>query len=519
MAGDNTGNKHMNGQAEAENREERKTERDSTHDRLVEREKANNGGKTAIDRKEEDTWYFQEYSINGLRRMILDAKPGTLMEVGGHWKKVHELLSGGDGNGAAGEVDRTSKKDSVAGLMETAVENVLEHWHGAAAEAFRKRSKEIVVDIRNGAAHANLTAANLDAVGKLLNASIQEMEKIEEPSAAERAKDRLNDDGRNDDQLKKDLDAGVSAGTAAQASEKTLSLTRERQLKAIAVMENLSRGYTTVSNNIKPAPGISDKRVEPPRDDVQMPPAPVIPGPSTGPGRAGAAPKPWSAGNANNIGNTPQVPRAKGITGGSQLPSTGTNVDSIKPGLTGPGLGSSNGIGPGGGGGTGGTSGPGLAGTGGVPGLGVGGSRNGLNTPGGRGGGRAGGPGGAGAGRGSGRAGMPGMGGGAGAGGAGRGGAGAGGRGALAKARGGVVGAAKGVAGKGAGTGSGLHGSRGGSQRGGMMGAGAGGMGGRGGRRSEEEKGQGDRPDYLVEDEETWISEEDRNRNVPRNIE
>jgi hypothetical protein len=36
---------------------------------------------------------------------------------------------------------------------------------------------------------------------------------------------------------------------------------------------------------------------------------------------------------------------------------------------------------------------------------------------------------------------------------------------------------------------------------------------------AEEENSQGDRPDYLVEDEETWISEEDRNRNVPRNIE
>jgi hypothetical protein len=51
-----------------------------------------------------------------------------------------------------------------------------------------------------------------------------------------------------------------------------------------------------------------------------------------------------------------------------------------------------------------------------------------------------------------------------------------------------------------------------------MMG-GAGGMGGRGGRRGEGDNSQGDRPDYLVEDEETWISEEDRNRNVPRNIE
>jgi hypothetical protein len=82
-----------------------------------------------------------------------------------------------------------------------------------------------------------------------------------------------------------------------------------------------------------------------------------------------------------------------------------------------------------------------------------------------------------------------------------------------------VVGAAKGVTGKGAGGGAGLHGSRGGTQRGAMAGGMAGGMGGRNGRRPEDENSRGDRPDYLVEDEETWISEEDRNRNVPRTIE
>jgi len=72
------------------------------------------------------------------------------------------------------------------------------------------------------------------------------------------------------------------------------------------------------------------------------------------------------------------------------------------------------------------------------------------------------------------------------------------------------------VGGKGAGGGAGLHGSRGGTQRGGV--AGAAGATGKGKRSGDENSGS-DRPDYLVEDEETWISEEDRNRNVPRTIE
>jgi hypothetical protein len=52
-----------------------------------------------------------------------------------------------------------------------------------------------------------------------------------------------------------------------------------------------------------------------------------------------------------------------------------------------------------------------------------------------------------------------------------------------------------------------------------MTGGMAGGMGGRNGQRRGEENSNGDRPDYLVEDEETWVSEEDRKRNVPRTIE
>ena len=66
---------------------------------------------------------------------------------------------------------------------------------------------------------------------------------------------------------------------------------------------------------------------------------------------------------------------------------------------------------------------------------------------------------------------------------------------------------------KGAGGGAGLHGSRGGTQ--------AAQLAGRVARADGPRKrtARGDRPDYLVEDEETWISEEDRNRNVPRTIE
>ncbi|WP_158714634.1 hypothetical protein [Streptomyces sp. NRRL S-474] len=503
----------------AENQEkQRQAEQQKEHDRLIESDKvAQNGG--GIDRSTFKT-DFISYSINGLRKMILDSTPGKIAEVGSHWKSVHNVLSGGDGDGKSGGVDQVSAKDSIAGLLQTAVDNVLEHWEGQAAQAFKRRAEEIAVQIRNGAAHANFTAEQLFAISKDLDAAKAKMEDIKEPSVAERAGDKLNDNGRDDAQMKKDMTAGVSADTVAQANEKSLSLQMERRLEAVAVMEQLAANYQVYTKNLKGGGRYNDKDpVTPPSNDVSMPPPISVPsGSGGGPGAGRMANKPWSAGPTAGIKPAPNVPRDQGITGGTQLPTTRTKVDSITPGLTGTGPNTGTGGLPGGGGGvnTGGTQGPGVVAPGGAAGLGRGtAGRAGIGMAGGR-GGLAGG--GAATGRASGsRAGLGGVGG-AGAGGASRGGAGTGGRGALAKSRGGVVGAARGVTGNGAGGGAGLHGSRGGTQRGAMMG-GAGGMGGRNGRRSEEENSRGDRPDYLVEDEETWISEEDRNRNVPRTIE
>ncbi|MFF6978670.1 hypothetical protein ACFZAV_13210 [Streptomyces sp. NPDC008343] len=504
----------------AENQEKQRTEdQKNNHDRLIESDKVSRNSVPFNRATENGKTPFVEYSVNGLRKMIMDSNPGKISEVGTHWKMVHNILSGGDGDGASGGVDQVSAKDSVAGMLKSAVDTVLEHWEGEAAQAFKRRAENIAVQIRNGAAHANFTSEQLFAISKDLDAAKAKMADIHEPSKLESAGDKMNDNSNRDDsQAHKDLAAGVSAGTVAEANEKNLSLGMERRLQAMAVMEQLAANYRVYGKNLKSGGAYNEKEgVTPPSNDVTMPPPITAPSASVrGPGAASAGNKPWSAGSTSSIKPAPAVPRDAGITGGSQLPTTKTNVDSITPGLTGTGPNSGSvGVSGGGGGGlgTGGAQSSGIVG-GGVSGLGGGAAaRGGIGAAGGR-GGLAGG---AAAGRGAGgRAGMGGMGGG-GAGAAGRGGAAAGGRGALAKSRGGVVGAAKGVTGKGAGGGAGLHGSRGGTQRGAMAG-GAGGMGGRG-RRSEEENSQGNRPDYLVEDEETWISEEDRNRNVPRTIE
>lgn len=453
---------------------------------------------------------FIDYSLKELKQMLEGTNPGAIEEVGRHWGKVNEILAGGEGEG-------------IAGLLDKAVDNVLEHWEGEAASSFEKKAREISQSLRNAAWHADLNSSQMADAGSQLRNSKEQLDAIEEPSGWAKLGDALSDwQWDNGEAVASDLqDRKLTAKEVAEINEGKIGASREAQLNGVAVMENLGAQYARVTRNLNNNRAVyEDGRVKEPNRDVEYPP-PITPGVvgASRPGASGSGNKPWSAGPTTSIKPTPTVPRDKGITGGSQLPTAKTKVNSISPGLTGPGPGTSTGVGGGGGGAsTGGAQGPGIVAPGGGTGVGRGAAagRGGIGVAGGRGGVAGGG---AAAGRGAGgRAGIGGMGG-AGAGAAGRGSAGAGGRGALAKSRGGVVGEAKGITGKGAGGGAGLHGSRGGTQRGAMAGGMAGGLGGRNGRRSEEENSRGERPDYLVEDEETWISEEDRNRNVPRTIE
>ncbi|WP_141662829.1 hypothetical protein [Streptomyces sp. Wb2n-11] len=480
-------------------------------------------GETCIAGRPQTKTEFINYPLKELKQMLEGTNPGAIEETGRHWGTVSEILAGGEGGG-------------IAGLLDKAVDNVLEHWDGEAARAFEKKARGIAQSVRNAAWHADLNSSQMaDAAGQLRTYKTQ-LDAIEEPSGWAKVGDALSDwSWDNGESTAEDLgDRKLTAKEVAEINEGKIGASREAHLNGVAVMENLGAQYMRVERNLTKNKIHHDDQgniKEPNREVEYPPPVAVGDGSASRPGGSTSGNKPWSAGPPKSIGTAPEVPRPKGITGGVPLPpSTGTNVDSIKPGLTGPGISSgSGGISGGGGNSVGGGAGSGVMVPGGAGNLGAGGARGGISTAGSR-GGRLGGPGGAGAaaGRGTGaaagrstgaRAGMGGMGGGAGAGAAGRGGASAGGRGALAKSRGGVVGAAKGITGKGTGGGAGLHGSRGGTQRGGMMGGMAGGTGGRNGRRSGDENERGERPDYLVEDEETWISEEDRNRNVPRNIE
>ena len=110
--------------------------------------------------------------------------------VGGSLEEVHEILSGGDGDGKTGGVDTQSANDSIAGALQKAVDDVLDHWEGQAAEAFKRRADEIGVQFRNGAGYANFTAEQLFAISTDLDRAKTKMKDIHEPSMLESAGDR-----------------------------------------------------------------------------------------------------------------------------------------------------------------------------------------------------------------------------------------------------------------------------------------------------------------------------------------
>ncbi|WP_157878541.1 hypothetical protein [Streptomyces chattanoogensis] len=491
---------------------------------------------------------FTDLRLNAVKKMVEGSNPGEVANAARGWKKVHNSLVGEDGAGGI-------KKE-----FDDAVAKVLEHWHGASADQFAASAKKISQQFANLGPYPEHAGKVLDQISDRLSKVKELVEGVEEPSWLEEKADRARDfansgtgkatvlgggigfvgakafgasDGRDDSGLNADLkNPNMSIYDAMDKNRGNLSIDRERELEAAHYMEQLATVYRAGAKSLAPRTGIDDPENPVPRHDPHdtgmMPPiGPFGPTPSSpkAPGGVGKIPDMKGGGYSTPPGM--DAPRTPGIDGGiGSMPKapSGPPVHTGLEGLGGGGglHGGGGGLGPGGGGGglgvgggggslgTGGGSGGSNIGGPGMPGMpGGGGGRMGGTTGGARAGGAA---------RAGGRPGMPGMGGAAGGAKGGAKGAGAGRGGPLARQKGGVVGKA-GKTGAGAQGGSGLHRSRGGTQKGAAGGRRPAGMAGAPGAHGGKDKGKGEngqRPDYLVEDEETWTPE----RNVaPKVIE
>lgn len=503
-------------------------------------------------------------NMDQMKAMLANADPGEVESCAKGWMQVHNQLVEGSGSAKA--------------IFDAAVEHITQHWEGPAAEGFKAEAATITNMITNCSAYAKYTSQAMTGAASILRVIKPQVDAMDKPDSVSSAVDRIGDGfdgfGRSDEQLRADLAAGMDTQSALERNRGSLSAGKEAQLEMAVRMEQLGANYNALTQTLNgwpkppkppyPPPGrhrVNDGDDYPSDADTLTPPVVVIPQEVTRPrptdDRGGRIPGHTSNGTVNAVKDVTS-PRDSGITGGvakpppSSKPSVGTAIDGIAGGTPGAGgytggtAGAGGGAGAGGAGGTagaggyagggagvpgalgglggrGGTAGAGAAGRGGSAGAGASG-RGGVSGVGAAGRGGSAGSGGSGAAGAAGRGGMPGMGGmGAGAG-AGTGGPGTGRGGGMARRGGGVVGSPQGASRSGMhGTpgGSGLHRSRGAAGAAGAgsgAGQGANRMMGRGqtDRTAEEERREGERPDYLVEDEETWTPE--RNT-APRVIE
>ncbi|WP_405724250.1 hypothetical protein OG607_18235 [Streptomyces sp. NBC_01537] len=443
--------------------------------------------------------------MDQMKAMVAHADPVTVSHVAEAWATVKDQLVGEGG---------------AKGLLEAAVGHILQHWEGDSADGFAAQAKKISQKITDGAKYAEYTSTAMAHAASVLTHVQREVRDMHKPSESssllDHGKDLLTGGGRDDSGLKADLASGTSTQQALDNNRGDLSKGKEAQLGMAVKMEELAVAYSAQTKAMgswtktkKPQSHLGENDDDYPGDPGGTPPVAFVPvavdSPSTGTssrrvtGRTGTSPSPKSDTSLNSLNKSGS--REQGVSGGvaqqNSKPQVGTGLDSFSGSQ-------------GGGSGTGGgTSGMGSAGRGSAGGSTSGGMSG--STPGGLGGvsSRSIASGGVTAGRtGVGGRGMPGSGSSAGGSGASKSGTGKGS--SLARQRGGVVGESKGGAGKGSQGGSGLHKSRGGKDAG-KVGKGSSRLGGRGANTEaeEEETRQSKRPDYLVEDEETWVPERD----------
>lgn len=429
-----------------------------------------------------------DYDMDQMKDMVRDADPGTVTRVAGAWDALSKDLVGPGG---------------IKESLDAAVEHVLAHWEGQSADLFRARAQVISKKITDSSKYASHTSTSLKGAAATLDDIKPQVMAMEKPGKVSSALDYVGNMGDRDDSgANNAIKSGASSQSALDDNAGSLSEGREAQLRMAVKMEALGAAYNSRAAEMgswRKGNPVND-REDYPGEPGGVAPAPVVVPAVTATGSPRqATTSAVRKGQVSSIGSSKAVAPPSGITGGAHQPTTtqpqvGTAIDGVAGGRT--GAPSAGGIGTVGGGTAGG------GGVGGGTGF-VGGAVGGAAGAGAARGGMVG--------RASGAAGM--AGGRAGAGASGAGGAGAA-KGAAGRvggtARGGVVGGTpKSGAGAGRGTagGSGLHSSRGAAGKGASAvrkGGIAGAPGSRTGRRKEDEQREGERPDYLVEDEETW---------------
>ncbi|WP_037604090.1 WXG100 family type VII secretion target [Streptacidiphilus rugosus] len=170
--------------------------------------------------------------VAALRAMIETADPAAVQTVAEHWRHLHDELG------------------ETAARLTLHAGNLLEHWAGPSADAFRRRTATLHESLTNGAAHAANAAAATGGVAQALSVARARMP--EDPSLLDTVLRAVTSQS-TDWQFKKDA-AAHGLARALDADGAQLSAPEQARQQAVVVMEQLGVAYNNATAQLNNPP-------------------------------------------------------------------------------------------------------------------------------------------------------------------------------------------------------------------------------------------------------------------------
>ncbi|MFF2616505.1 WXG100 family type VII secretion target [Kitasatospora sp. NPDC058046] len=171
---------------------------------------------------------FTKYSHAQLRTMAQALDPGAVMAAGDPWRKAADTLK---------QIRQTLTKASTEAATS---------WEGTTSDAFHTRMLTLAASINNAAAYANDAANTLHNTSEAMAKAKRDMP--EEPGNWDKVKDTVGDALFGDD-------------------DEHIPLADRKKAEAAAIMQTLAMHYRVATPALKPPPALDAKK--PPTDPVR----------------------------------------------------------------------------------------------------------------------------------------------------------------------------------------------------------------------------------------------------------
>ncbi|MEV0531372.1 hypothetical protein [Kitasatospora sp. NPDC050463] len=183
---------------------------------------------------------FNDYSHAELRKMAQALNPGEVMAAGDPWRRAADTLKA-----IRATLTRASTEAAVS-------------WEGTTSDAFHSRMLNLAATINNAASYANDAANTLKAMSEAIAKAKHDMP--EEPSGWDQLKDGVGDT--------------VSSLFGGDDEDTKTAIAEQRKLEAAAVMQTLAMHYRVAAPMLKPPPPLQPGPNKRRGDDYQDVPSP-----------------------------------------------------------------------------------------------------------------------------------------------------------------------------------------------------------------------------------------------------